>query len=176
MTSIKSEKPAPKFRLLKGTKLLFRFDMIFIIVLMSVMVLVSDIDGAIKGYIPFNYELGGSMVNYADGFIRRGLFGEILQRFDYVLQPIMSAAILSFSSLMLILYVFLSRMIRLKVSLPHIMAIVFSPSLLLMYRGENFFRTDAIVVSLNLIVSCFLLNRLFTGNKMTCRGGGDLHF
>lgn len=151
----------------------FRGCLISLSVIALVLMFFSEMQGVITGRVPFNYELGGSLVNYSAGFVRRGLFGEIIQSMNAICQPIFSILVLQCLSLLFILYVFLARMIKLHIGLPFILAIVFSPSLILMHRGENLIRTDAIVIAINLAVSSILLHLLLKRNKLSFNGGGN---
>lgn len=130
-------------------------------VLFVIMIFASDIGRMAAGSIDLTYSLGCSLVNYSAGFVRRGLLGEIIQHMDALFQPFLSIALLASVSLVLISYVILSGMIRLHVRLPYILAIIFSPSLLLMQRGGNFIHNDAFLIALNLSASCLLLHLMF---------------
>lgn len=120
----------------------------------------------------YNYVLGGDMVNFSAGFVRRGLLGEIIQIMNPFCQPFLAVSMFSMISILSVLGLIIIRMVRLKISFPFILAIVFSPSMLLMYRGEEFLRTDTIVIALNLAASCILLKLIFTRNKLSEPGGG----
>lgn len=139
----------------------FRFILLTAAVAAVILAFAADIDGIVKGLISFSYPLGCSLVNYSAGFVRRGLFGEIIELMNGLLQPVLSIMLISVSSLTFILYLFLSRMSGLKMKLPYILAIVLSPSLVLMQRGSNFIHNDALLIALNLAVSCFLLRLIF---------------
>lgn len=112
----------------------FRFILLTAAVAAVILAFAADIDGIVKGLISFSYPLGCSLVNYSAGFVRRGLFGEIIELMNGLLQPVLSIMLISVSSLTFILYLFLSRMSGLKMKLPYILAIVLSPSLVLMQR------------------------------------------
>ncbi|MDY6336129.1 MAG: hypothetical protein SPL25_03510 [Succinivibrionaceae bacterium] len=130
-------------------------------VLFVIMLFSSDIDRILTDRIPYTYSLGCSLINYSAGFIRRGLFGELIGLMNGVLQPVLSIMLISALSLIFILYLFLSRMTRLNIKPPYILAILLSPSLILMQRGPNFIHNDAFLIALNLAVSCFLLHLIF---------------
>ena len=88
------------------------------------------------------------MPSYAAGFIGRGLFGEILYLMNAVFHPFVSVLLISSFSFIFILYLLISGMRRLHAGLPYIIAIVLSPSLVLMYCSSEFFRTDGILMAL----------------------------
>lgn len=140
---------------------IFRVSVLTASVIVIFMIFASDIDGMIKGSINFSYTLGCSMANYSAGFLRRGLSGEIVGFMNILFQPFIFLMLLSFCCLVFILSLMLGRMMRLHVKLPYILAILFSPSLILMQRGENFIRSDFVVMSLNFAASCILLHLLF---------------
>ena len=130
-------------------------------VLAVLIIFAGDIDGMATGKIDITYSLGCSLVSYSAGFIRRGLLGEIIQHMDVLFQPFLSITILASVSLLFILWVILAGMIRLRIKLPYILAVIFSPSLIMMQRGENFIHNDALLVALNLSASCLLLHLMF---------------
>ena len=139
---------------------------------MIVLLFISDIVSMSKsGFTSASYPLASSLVNYSAGFIRRGLFGEIIHCMNGIFQPIISIALLSAMSYLFILYLLISRMIRMNTGLPCMLAIILSPSIILMHRGSEFFRTDGILIALNLAAAAMLLNFLVKGNKLS-RGGG----
>lgn len=143
-----------------------RLIAILMAAVMILILLIAEIEGVLGGRGLYNYELGCALVNYSAGFVRRGLLGEIIGFMDPVLQPILSVMLLSFASLAFILYIILRRMTRLGVKVPYILAVIFSPSLILMHRGEEFVRIDAFVFVLNLVPACFLLI-LLSGRNIT---------
>ena len=102
---------------------------------MVIMLLLAEIDGVLGERVLYNYEFGCGLVNYAAGFVRRGLLGEIIMLMNHVMQPLISLMFLSFASLVLILCLILRRMAALGVKVPFILAITLSPSLILMHRG-----------------------------------------
>ena len=112
-------------------------------VLAVLIIFAGDIDGMATGKIDITYSLGCSLVSYSAGFIRRGLLGEIIQHMDVLFQPFLSITILASVSLLFILWVILAGMIRLRIKLPYILAVIFSPSLIMMQRGGNFIHNDA---------------------------------
>ena len=114
------------------------------------------------------------MINYSAGFVRRGLFGEIIQFLNHLVQPFLSEIFLSAISLLFIFYIIITKANRLNVKLIYILAIIFSPSLFLSHRGEEIFRSDAIVMALNFAVSCILLNEISIRRKTTYGGGVKL--
>ena len=130
-------------------------------VLAVLIIFAGDIDGMATGKIDITYSLGCSLVSYSAGFIRRGLLGEIIQHMDVLFQPFLSITILASVSLLFILWVILAGMIRLRIKLPYILAVIFSPSLIMMQRGGNFIHNDALLVALNLAASCLLARLLF---------------
>ena len=130
-------------------------------VLAVLIIFAGDIDGMATGKIDITYSLGCSLVSYSAGFIRRGLLGEIIQHMDVLFQPFLSITILASVSLLFILWVIMAGMIRLRIKLPYILAVIFSPSLIMMQRGENFIHNDALLVALNLSASCLLLHLMF---------------
>ena len=138
-----------------------RAVLIIIAAILAVLIFVSDTDSLITGRSCIIYPMGGSMVNYSAGFIRRGLFGEIMMLLNTAVQPIISIIILSAASLGFIFYILLGRMIRLKAGFPFILATLFAPSLIMMQRDTNFLRTDGMLIALNLAASCILLHLLF---------------
>jgi len=149
----------------------FRGTVIWATMMTVVLLFLSTIDGILNGNVYINYQLGCGMINYAAGFVRRGLFGEILMLMNAVCQPVLSMILLSSVSFLFILYISVSRMIKLKAGLPYILALMLSPSLLLMHTGAEFLRTDGIVFALNLSASCIILHRLFGRNKLSLIGG-----
>lgn len=146
-----------------------RTALLAVIVISVVLLLASEADGIVKGSTSVAYELGGAMVNYSAGFVRRGLFGEAVMQLNALCQPVLTMLFISSLSVLSIFYVFLSRLIRLGIRLPYVLAIVFSPSLILMYRGENFLRLDPVIIVPGLAASVKLL-KLITGNKMSSGG------
>lgn len=144
---------------------LCRRVIILLSVIAVIMLLLSEISGVIGGRVPYSYELGCSIVNYSAGFVRRGLLGEIILIMDHILQPILSVIVMSFISLAFILCLIVRRMTKLGIQLPYILTIIFSPSLILMHRGEEFVRLDSFVFAINIAVSCFLLHMLAARNK-----------
>ena len=136
-----------------------------------VMLFASDIYKMLRDNNGFNYTMGGNMINYSAGFVRRGLYGEIIQLLNSICQPFLSEMFLSFISLLFIFYIIITRMKRLNVQLTYILAIIFSPSLILLHRDQEIFRTDVIAIALNLVVSIILLNCLSTRHKSTYMGG-----
>lgn len=139
--------------------------LLLLAVMLVAVLLAAEIDVIAKGKVSFAYELGNGLVNYSAGFVRRGLFGEILQFMSVLFQPVVSIILLSLLSNLFIFYIILKKMIKLDVGLPYILAIIFSPSLILMHRGEEFIRTDALILSLNFAASCFLLHLISAKNK-----------
>lgn len=155
----------------KGKALFFRrlrkigrISLLSVAVPVFMMLFVNDIYSMMKGAPFSNYVFGGTMVNYSAGFVRRGLYGELIHALNAIWQPFLMETLLEAVFLGAILCLFLSRMIRLDMRLPYILAIMFSPSLILLHRREEFFRADVIVLVLNLVVSCFLLH-LTTNRK-----------
>lgn len=130
-------------------------------VLTVALVFCSDVYWLLTTDVSYKYELGGDMISYAAGFVRRGLFGEIVYFLNPVFQPFVTVLLMSFGSIVFLLYMIIARMIRLNVSLPYIMAIILSPSLILMHRGEELIRSDLFVMTLNLAALCFLLHVMF---------------
>lgn len=131
-------------------------------VLIVILLLSFDVYGMLTTARTYQYELGGDMINYAAGFVRRGLFGEIVYFLNQVFQPFVSVLIMSFVSILFMLYVLIARMVRLNMRLPYILAVVLSPSLVLMHRDQEMIRTDLVVIALNLAALCFLLRVMFT--------------
>ena len=82
----------------------FRFILLTAAVAAVILAFAADIDGIVKGLISFSYPLGCSLVNYSAGFVRRGLFGEIIELMNGLLQPVLSIMLISVSSLTFILY------------------------------------------------------------------------
>lgn len=144
-------------------------------ILLIVMLFASDIYKMIRDNRGFSYTMGGNMINYSAGFVRRGLFGEIIQFLNHLVQPFLSEIFLSAISLLFIFYIIITKANRLNVKLIYILAIIFSPSLFLSHRGEEIFRSDAIVMALNFAVSCILLNEISIRRKTTY-GGGEAFF
>ena len=136
-----------------------RASIIFASVIVVVMMFASDIDGMIKGSIDFTYSFGCSLVTYSAGFVRRGLLGEGIQLMNAICQPFLSLILLISVSVLFVLLVILFRMIRLKAKLPYIIAIILSPSLVLMPRGDTF--VDVFPVAMNIAASCLLLHLIF---------------
>ena len=130
-------------------------------VMIIFLLLTLDICAFVKGGDWVRYALGVDMVNYSAGFIRRGLFGEILYCMNAVFQPFVSVLLMSFISVVFMLYVLIARMIRLHANLVYIIAIVLSPSLILMHRGFEFVRSDLTIMALNLAAACILLYFIF---------------
>lgn len=155
---------------------LFRGAVISVAVMSVVLFFLSTIDGILNGSVYVNYQLGCGMINYAAGFVRRGLYGEVLMLMSGVCQPVIAMILLSSLSFMFILHLFVSRMIKLKISLPYIMALMLSPSLLLMHTNAEFLRTDGVVLALNLSASCILLSLLSKRNKLSSMGGDRATF
>jgi len=147
----------------------FRFILLAAAVLAVILAFASDIDGIVRGYVNFSYLLGCTLVNYSAGFIRRGLLGEIMQFMNVLCQPFLSMVLLSSGSLLFILGVILCRMIRLRIKPAYILAIILSPSLILMQRGENILRSDAIVLALNIAASCIMLRMGFKAGSSARR-------
>lgn len=147
----------------------FRFILLAAAVLAVILAFASDIDGIVRGYVNFSYPLGCTLVNYSAGFIRRGLLGEIMQFMNVLCQPFLSMVLLSSGSLLFILGVILCRMIRLRIKPAYILAIILSPSLILMQRGENILRSDAIVLALNIAASCIMLRMGFKAGSSARR-------
>jgi len=147
-----------------------------LLLLLSVMVFAvlfaAEIDIIAAGKARFAYELGNGLVNYSAGFVRRGLFGEIIQFMSVLFQPVVSMILLSLVSNLFIFCIIWKKMTRLQIRLPYILAIIFSPSMILMHRGEEFVRTDAILLALNFAASCFLLHLIFGGNRTSYRRDG----
>lgn len=143
--------------------------LLLIVALAAAVLFASEVDLIARGQIPFAYELGNGLTNYSAGFVRRGLFGEIIQLMSVFFQPAVSIILLSAAANLFILCIILKRMGRLNVSLPFILAIVFSPSLILMHRGEEFMRIDAIILALNFAASCLLLHLISQGNGPSAR-------
>lgn len=137
-----------------------------------VMLFASDIYKMIRDNWGFNYTMGGNMINYSAGFVRRGLFGEIIQSLNYLVQPFLSEILLSAISLLFIFYIIITRTKTLNVKFIYLLAIIFSPSLFLLHRGEEIFRTDAVVMALNFAASCVLLNKILIGRKISYLVGG----
>lgn len=133
--------------------------------MLVVVLFAAEIDAMAKGRVPFAYELGNSLVNYSAGFVRRGLFGEIIQFMNVLFQPLVSIILLSLVSNLFIFYILLKKMTKLDVRLPYILAVIFSPALILMHRGEEFIRSDALILALNFAASCFLLHLISAGNR-----------
>ena len=165
----KASEMKPAQRLLKAA----RAVLIIAAAVLAGLIFVSDTDSLITGRSCIIYPMGGSMVNYSAGFIRRGLFGEIMMLMNTAVQPIVSIIILSAASLGFILYIFLRRMIRLNAGFPFILAIIFAPSLIMMQRDTNFLRTDGMLIALNLAASCILLHLLF---RKTRKGRNRVSF
>ena len=136
-------------------------------VLALVLFLLSNIDDIAAGRACLTYGIGGSAINYASGFVRRGLYGEIIHLMTFICQPVVAIVLLSSVSILFILYVFLRRMTRLNIGLPYILAILFSPSLFIKQVNDScyFHHTDAFILAINIAASGFLMHLLFTRNK-----------
>lgn len=130
-------------------------------VLTVILLFSSDVYRLLTTDNSYKYSLGGDMISYAAGFVRRGLFGEIVYSLNPVFQPFVTVLLMSSVSILFILYVLIARMIRLNVRLPYIMAITLSPCLILMHRGGELIRTDMVVMALNLAALCFLRHIMF---------------
>lgn len=130
-------------------------------VLTVILLFSSDVYRLLTTDNSYKYSLGGDMISYAAGFVRRGLFGEIVYSLNPVFQPFVTVLLMSSVSILFILYVLIARMIRLNVRLPYIMAITLSPCLILMHRGGELIRTDMVVMALNLTALCFLRHIMF---------------
>ena len=139
-----------------------------------VLIFTSETDMLITGRSCLTYPMGSSMVNYAAGFVRRGLYGEILMLMNAVCQPFIAMLLISAISLIFIVYMLISRMARLGIGLPFILAVLFSPSLILMQRDTNFLRSDCLVIALNLTASCILLHLLFRKRQSAMSHAGML--
>ena len=157
--------------------------LLYVTVLFVILLFTLDVCGFAKGDYGVRYALGVDTVNYSAGFIRRGLFGEILYFMNAFSQPFVSVLLMSSISVIFILYVLIARMIRLHVSLIYIIAIVLSPSLILMHRGFELVRSDLTIMALNLAAVCILLKLIFQkrcsdGNSrgMTADTGGRQSF
>jgi len=135
--------------------------LLFSTVLAVFLLFAYNVYGFLTGDDGYRVPLGGNMTNYAAGFIRRGLFGEILYLMNAVFQPFVSVLLISSFSFIFIFYLLISGMRRLHAGLPYIIAIVLSPSLVLMYCSSEFFRTDGILMALNFSASCIILHLLF---------------
>ncbi|MDY6336130.1 MAG: hypothetical protein SPL25_03515 [Succinivibrionaceae bacterium] len=147
----------------------FRFILLAAAVLAVILAFASDIDGIVRGYVNFSYPLGCTLVNYSAGFVRRGLFGEIIMQMNALCQPFLSVVLLTSASLLFLLYLILMRLIRLNVRLAYMLAIIFSPSLILFQRGENILRADALIMSLNFAASWILLHLTFQTKRSTLK-------
>ena len=88
-------------------------------VLIVILLLSFDVYGMLTTARTYQYALGGDMINYAAGFVRRGLFGEIVYFLNQVFQPFVSVLIMSFVSILFMLYVLIARMVRLNMRLPY---------------------------------------------------------
>lgn len=160
-----------------------KFSLITVVVFILITLFVSNIyrmlTGELTGYRGYNYTIGGNTINYSDGFVRRGLFGEILRLMNILFQPFISEMIILVLSNLFILYIILARMIKLHIKATYIIAIILSPSLILMHRWIEFFRTDAFLIALNIAASYLLLSLSFAKRKpwyirifMSRMGGG----
>lgn len=164
-----------------------KFSLITVAVFILITLFVSNIyrmlTGELTGYRGYNYTIGGNTINYSDGFVRRGLFGEILRLMNILFQPFISEMIILVLSNLFILYIILARMIKLHIKATYIIAIILSPSLILMHRWIEFFRTDAFLIALNIAASYLLLSLSFAKRKpwyirifMSRMGGGYRRF
>jgi len=135
--------------------------MLFTAVVIIVLLFTLDVYKMLTTNQILTYEFSGDMTNYTAGFVRRGLLGTIMLQVSDICQPFVFLLIVSSYALLFILYLILSRMVTLRVKLSYILAVILSPSLILMHRGEEFFRTDGIIMALNFTVSCFLLRLIF---------------
>lgn len=116
------------------------------------------------------YALGGNMIDYSAGFVRRGLFGEIIKGLDAICQPFLSVSLLSVLTLLFIMGLIIARMIKLGIQFPFILAILFSPSMFLMHtRVGELMRADMLVLALNLTASCMLLHLITNKGRLSHR-------
>ena len=78
--------------------------LLFSTVLAVFLLFAYNVYGFLTGDDGYRVPLGGNMTNYAAGFIRRGLFGEILYLMNAVFQPFVSVLLISSFSFIFIFY------------------------------------------------------------------------
>ena len=113
------------------------------------------------------YIFSGDLINYSAGFVRRGLLGEIVMIMNGMCQPFISLLLMSSAAIIFILWLFTYRMTWLRIRVPYILAILLSPSLILMHRDIEIFRADSIVIALNIAAACILMNQLFRRDTLS---------